>query len=154
MPSFHIILFINIKLVSLLFVLVSSTNSSENLRNNTIHPVILDEIYQVAKPYGFNQSFEIDRPYFAFIRNKADLEDSSHGSTMNSCFFTGILYIFAKVPPFYETDIQEAVIWLRKAAIQGHRGAQCTMGIIYFHGIKYIQKDRNMAMRWFYQAGE
>ena len=120
-----------------------------------MQPFILNEIYQIAKPFGYNQTFVIDRPYFAFIRNQADLEDVTLGSTMNASFFTGIFYLFGKVPPYLRSNVQEAIIWFSKAGNQGHAGAQCVLGILYYYGTHdVVARDRNVAMRWFYRAGE
>jgi hypothetical protein len=154
MPSFHKdFRLINILPWMIALVLCDWTKSTNNL-NGKMHPMILHEIYQVAKSYGFNHTFEIDRPYFAFIRNQADIEDVSKGSTMNSCFFTGVLYIFGKVPPLHQSDVQEALKWLRKAAFQGHTGAQCSLGILYYHGTQDVARDRQMAMRLFHRASD
>jgi hypothetical protein len=130
-----------------------TTYSFNRTYNSTdVQPFILYEIDQVARPYGFNNSFIIDRPYFAMIRNKADAEDVTLGSTMNACFFTGILYLFGNVPPYNQQDVREAMIWLRKAAYQGHEGARCTLGILHYHGTAGVPQDRKMAMSWFYRA--
>ena len=50
-------------------------------------------------------------------------------------------------------DFDEAVYWYRKAALQGHRGAQSELAINYHRG---IGTDRNhiQAAYWFYKAGD
>ena len=48
-------------------------------------------------------------------------------------------------------DYKEAVKWFRKAADQGHSGAQCGLACMYRDGIE-IEQDSEKAVKWFSTA--
>lgn len=48
---------------------------------------------------------------------------------------------------------EEGIKWLRKAAINGHTIAQCTLASYYENGGFGVPQDYNRAFRWFFIAG-
>ena len=50
-------------------------------------------------------------------------------------------------------DYAEAVRWFRKAAEQGHAGAQSNLGVMYKNG-QGVKRDHAEAVRWFRKAAE
>jgi len=48
-------------------------------------------------------------------------------------------------------DLEKAVYWYRKAAMQGYAVAQDNMGWMYQNGLG-VEKDRKKAFQWFYKA--
>ena len=50
-------------------------------------------------------------------------------------------------------DYREAVKWFRKAAEQGHAGAQANLGFMYDRGWGVPEDDRE-AVKWFRKAAE
>jgi len=50
-------------------------------------------------------------------------------------------------------DHAEAVRWYRKAAEQGHAGAQYNLGVMYLNG-QGVRQDHAEAARWFRKAAE
>ena len=50
--------------------------------------------------------------------------------------------------------IEEAVDWLRKAAEQGHAGAQYMMGNAYYFGYEPLLQDYQQAVVWYRKAAE
>ncbi|MCC8020830.1 MAG: sel1 repeat family protein [Akkermansia sp.] len=52
-----------------------------------------------------------------------------------------------------EHDCTKAVRWYRKAAEQGHAGAQCNLGCCYFNGYG-VKQNREEAVCWRRKAAE
>ena len=52
-----------------------------------------------------------------------------------------------------QTDYSEAVEWFRKAAEQGHAGAQNNLGVCYENG-RGVLKDYSEAVKWYRKAAE
>jgi hypothetical protein len=50
-------------------------------------------------------------------------------------------------------DLEQAVYWYKKAAEQGHAGAQSQLGDCYFRG-EGVNKDKKLAFHWFKKAAE
>jgi len=50
-------------------------------------------------------------------------------------------------------DDKEAVKWFRKAAEQGHAGAQNELGAMYFHG-EGVSEDFKESVKWFRKAAD
>ena len=56
------------------------------------------------------------------------------------------MYVNGQIVP---QDNQEAVRWIRKAAEQGHAGAQLGLGLTYYTGRRGIPRDNIRAHMWF-----
>lgn len=52
-----------------------------------------------------------------------------------------------------KNDYKRALGLFSKAAEQGHPGAQCTLGLMYYYG-QGIQEDHNKAAQWFTKAAK
>ena len=62
--------------------------------------------------------------------------------------------IFQKGEKAYDNNnLAEAIEWYKKAAEQGHAGAQCNLGLCYFSG-EGVEKNLTEAIKWFKKAAE
>lgn len=51
-------------------------------------------------------------------------------------------------------DINKAIYWYRKAAMQGYAPAQCALGGVYLVGKGSVPKDEKMAVYWYRKSAE
>jgi len=78
------------------------------------------------------------------------LSQSPETNTAEGYYIRGMKYQLGKG---VQQDTTDAIIWLRKAAAEGHVKAQYNLGVIYSKGAG-IEKDINAAANWFYLAAE
>ncbi|MDX1379636.1 MAG: tetratricopeptide repeat protein [Xanthomonadales bacterium] len=87
------------------------------------------------------------RPY-AEVRHNAELGDPQ------AQFSMGYVYYKAGQDPNVQgvsRDFRRAARWFRRAADQGHSGAQYNMGVLHLHG-HGVAQDPVMAYAWLRQA--
>lgn len=87
------------------------------------------------------------RPY-AEVRHNAELGDPQ------AQFSLGYVYYKAGQDPNVQgvsRDFRRAARWFRRAAEQGHTGAQYNMGVLHLHG-HGVAQDPVMAYAWLRQA--
>lgn len=107
-------------------------------------PVVLAEIDRAD--IKFRENIYI-RPY-AEVRHNAELGDPQ------AQFSMGYVYYKAGQDPNVQgvnRDFRRAARWFRRAAVQGHSGAQYNMGVLHLHG-HGVEQDPVTAYAWLRRA--
>ena len=79
------------------------------------------------------------------------LKAKSENGDVEAQFQLGVMYVRGQG---VTRDDVEAVRWYRKAAEQGHAGAQYLIGLAYYNGAGGVTKDDVEAVKWYRKAAE
>ncbi len=94
------------------------------------------------------QAYQGNQKVFDQLRAAADANSPAAEGALGGLLYTmGTDYTHAGG----ETKLKEAVSWFRKAAAQGHRGAQFSLGVLYANGFG-VPQNFSEAAKWFRQT--
>jgi TPR repeat protein len=113
------------------------------------------ELLELSQPHGLNVTSSIDRITMAQLLNTVHSEDKNipNSSVNVASYFLGLFSIYGL--GMEESDPENAIKYLHKAAENGHGDAQCALGLILYYGIEgKVRIDKKIAFRWFYRASK